>query len=132
MQRPAPGNFLGQPANDLFILTDCDGSGAEGVHGMSDVAGEAAALRRWLFDAVLPLWWQIGADGVIKFLSKAGGLVIEDSPNNVSAFTGTVSGFGGANHTNHKQFMDLGSVTSAPGQAKRSSFPRSGQSWGTV
>ncbi len=31
---------------------------------MSDLAGEAAALKRWLFDAALPLWWQEGADRV--------------------------------------------------------------------
>jgi mannose/cellobiose epimerase-like protein (N-acyl-D-glucosamine 2-epimerase family)/glycosyltransferase involved in cell wall biosynthesis len=29
---------------------------------MSDLAGEAAALRRWLFDTALPLWWKVGAD----------------------------------------------------------------------
>ena len=42
--------------------------------------------------------------------------MIEDSPNNVSAFTGAVSGFGGANHTNHKQFIDLTSVSFTSGQ----------------
>lgn len=31
---------------------------------MSDLAGEAAALRRWLFDIALPLWWEVGADRV--------------------------------------------------------------------
>src|SRR5439155_23429205 len=31
---------------------------------MSDVASEAAALKRWLFDVALPLWWQHGADRV--------------------------------------------------------------------
>ena len=31
---------------------------------MSDLAGEAAALRRWLFDIALPLWWRLGADRV--------------------------------------------------------------------
>lgn len=31
---------------------------------MSDLAGEAAALRRWLFDVALPLWWEVGADRV--------------------------------------------------------------------
>lgn len=29
---------------------------------MSDAAGEAAALRRWLFDVALPLWWEVGTD----------------------------------------------------------------------
>src|SRR5262245_24317515 len=30
----------------------------------SDIATEAAALTRWLFDAALPLWWELGADRV--------------------------------------------------------------------
>ena len=29
---------------------------------MSEVASEAVALKRWLFDEALPLWWQDGAD----------------------------------------------------------------------
>jgi hypothetical protein len=33
-----------------------------------------------------------------------------------SAFTGTVSGFGGMNHGNHKQFIDLTSVSFVSGQ----------------
>ena len=37
--------------------------------------------------------------------------MIEDLANNVSAFTGAVSGFGGANHTNQRQFIDLSSVS---------------------
>jgi hypothetical protein len=42
--------------------------------------------------------------------------VIEDLANNVSAFTGAVSGFGGANHTNHWQFIDVSSVSFTSGQ----------------
>jgi mannose/cellobiose epimerase-like protein (N-acyl-D-glucosamine 2-epimerase family)/glycosyltransferase involved in cell wall biosynthesis len=30
----------------------------------SDIAAEGAALTRWLFDAALPLWWELGADRV--------------------------------------------------------------------
>jgi mannose/cellobiose epimerase-like protein (N-acyl-D-glucosamine 2-epimerase family) len=29
---------------------------------MKPAAAEAAALRRWLFDVALPLWWEVGAD----------------------------------------------------------------------
>jgi mannose/cellobiose epimerase-like protein (N-acyl-D-glucosamine 2-epimerase family)/glycosyltransferase involved in cell wall biosynthesis len=29
---------------------------------MNDMVTEAAALRRWLFDVALPLWWDVGAD----------------------------------------------------------------------
>jgi hypothetical protein len=53
----------------------------------------------------------------MKFLSNGGGgPVIEDLPNKVSAFTAAVCGFGGANHTNHKQFIDLSSVSFTSGQ----------------
>jgi mannose/cellobiose epimerase-like protein (N-acyl-D-glucosamine 2-epimerase family) len=31
---------------------------------MSDLATEAAALRRWLLDVALPLWWEVGGDRV--------------------------------------------------------------------
>ena len=31
---------------------------------MSDIASETDALTRWLFDAALPLWWELGADRV--------------------------------------------------------------------
>ena len=31
---------------------------------MSDASKEAAALRRWLLDVALPLWWDVGADRV--------------------------------------------------------------------
>ena len=49
----------------------------------------------------------------VAFLSTgSGGLEIADTSANRSAFTGAVSGFGGVNHTNHKQFIDLVSVTS--------------------
>ena len=43
----------------------------------------------------------------------SGGLEIADTNANSSAFTGAIFGFGGVNHPNHKQFIDLVSVTSA-------------------
>ncbi len=56
-----------------------------------------------------------GGSANIVFLATASGgvLEIEDSANHASAFVGTVSGFGGTNHSNHQQFIDLVSVTSA-------------------
>jgi hypothetical protein len=58
-----------------------------------------------------------GGSANVKFPSNgSGGLVIEDSPNDVSAFTGAVSGFGGANHANG------GSVELGPART----FPRAG------
>jgi hypothetical protein len=50
----------------------------------------------------------------VTFLSSGnGGLEIADSPNfSTSAYAGTVSGFGGVNHANHKQHIDLFAVMS--------------------
>ena len=41
---------------------------------MSAVASEAGALRRWLFDVALPLWWNEGADHVEGGFHEAIGL----------------------------------------------------------
>ena len=52
----------------------------------------------------------------VKFLSNgSGGLEIADTQGHTSAFSGRVSGFGGSGHSNQAQFIDLISVTSAPG-----------------
>jgi autotransporter passenger strand-loop-strand repeat protein len=66
-----------------------------------------------------------GGTANVVFLANASGgvLVIEDSQNNSSAFTGTVSGFGGVNHANHAQFIDLVSVTYAAGLITSSYVP---------
>jgi hypothetical protein len=50
----------------------------------------------------------------VRFLSDgSGGLQIADTVGHTSAFSGRVSGFGGSGHSNHLQFIDLVSVTSA-------------------
>jgi len=41
---------------------------------MSNVASEAVALKRWLFDVALPLWWKEGADRVGGGFHEAIGL----------------------------------------------------------
>src|SRR5262249_11975558 len=54
------------PANNGRCAPQRDDLGLsliEAAH-MSDLAAEAAALNRWLFDVALPLWWQQGADRV--------------------------------------------------------------------
>jgi hypothetical protein len=56
---------------------------------------------------------QAGGTANVSFLSTGiGGLAIEDTSTNSGAFTGTVTGFGGASHANHTQYIDLVSVTS--------------------
>ena len=52
-----------------------------------------------------------GTANVVFQSNGSGGLDIADTNANAITFTGTVSGFGGVNHTNHKQFIDLISVT---------------------
>jgi hypothetical protein len=50
----------------------------------------------------------------VNFLSNgSGGLKIADTQSHTSAFSGSVSGFGGSGHSNKAQFIDLVSVTSA-------------------
>jgi mannose/cellobiose epimerase-like protein (N-acyl-D-glucosamine 2-epimerase family)/glycosyltransferase involved in cell wall biosynthesis len=43
---------------------DCRDPSAGKAAGMSEVVREATALRNWLFDEALPLWWEDGADRV--------------------------------------------------------------------
>jgi hypothetical protein len=71
------------------------------------VSGGAVVVGNGIVDVLS------GGSANVAFLSNgSGGLEIEDSANNASAFTGKVSGFGGPGHANHKQFIDLVSVTS--------------------
>ena len=55
--------------HDLNLLRRCpcaDGADTRSCPAadMSDVANEGAALKRWLFDVALPLWWEDGADRI--------------------------------------------------------------------
>ena len=85
------------------------------------VSGGAVVVGNGLVDVLS------GGSANVKFLSNgSGGLEIADSPGNVSAFTGTVSGFGGVSHSNHKQFIDLTSVDFASGQIHLSYTSASG------
>ena len=50
-----------------------------------------------------------GGTADVTFLSTGtGGLEIEDTHANPTAYSGVVSGFGGVGHANHTQFIDLG------------------------
>jgi mannose/cellobiose epimerase-like protein (N-acyl-D-glucosamine 2-epimerase family)/glycosyltransferase involved in cell wall biosynthesis len=57
-------------AKGLSASNDYPASGGNDVRSsietaaMSEVTAEAAALKRWLFDAALPLWWERGADRI--------------------------------------------------------------------
>jgi hypothetical protein len=73
-----------------------------------------------------------GSASVAFVATGSGGLAIDDTNVNSSTFGGRVSGFGGANHTNHKQFIDLVSVTSAPNTISLSYVPAAANTSGTL
>jgi len=74
-----------------------------------------------------------GGTANVAFLSTAsGGLELADTDANSSTFTGRVSGFGGVNHTNHKQFIDLVAVTSVANTISFSYAPAAGSGTLTV
>jgi len=57
-----------------------------------------------------------GIADVVFLSTGSGGLKIADTGVAPIAFTGAVSGFGGVNHANHMQFIDLIGVTFHSGQ----------------
>ncbi len=58
-----------------------------------------------------------GGTADVTFLSTGtGGLEIEDTHANPTAYSGVVSGFGGVGHSNHTQFIDLGRVAYSAGE----------------
>ena len=72
------------------------------------VSGGAVVVGNGIVDVLS------GGSANVAFRSTgSGGLEIADTHVNSNAFTGAVFGFGGSNHTNHAQFIDLVSVTSA-------------------
>ena len=100
---------------------------ASGMGGVVEIAGGAAVsgsavqIGNGIVD--------VGSGGTanVAFLATGtGGLLIADVSGSISAFTGTVVGFGGVNHANHKQYIDLVSVTSAPNTISLSYLPASG------
>jgi hypothetical protein len=72
------------------------------------VSGGAVEVRNGIVDVLSG-----GTANIVFVTNDSGGLAIADSSGQTSAFTGTVSGFGGATHTNHNQYIDLTSVSSA-------------------
>ena len=91
------GTFIASGAGSLLEIT-----------GGAVVSGGTVKVGNGIVDVLS------GGTADIVFQSNgSGGLEIADTNANPSAFTGTVSGFGGVNHANHVQFIDLVSVTSA-------------------
>jgi hypothetical protein len=81
------------------------------IVGGAVVAGGAVVVGNGVVDVLA------GGSANIAFLSPGnGGLEIADTFANPTAFSGTVSGFGGVNHANHAQFIDLLGVVFSAGQ----------------
>ncbi len=75
------------------------------------VAGGAVKIGNGVVDV------RSGGTANVAFLSTgSGGLEVADTVANPNAFSGRVSGFGGASHTNHAQFIDLVGVAFHSGQ----------------
>ena len=53
-----------------------------------------------------------GTASVFFTPTGSGGLIIADTSGSTAAYTGTVSGFGGMNHANVTQFIELANVSS--------------------
>ena len=91
-------------------LASGSGSLVEIVSG-AVVSGGAVKVGNGIVDVLS------GGTANVAFLSTgSGGLEIADTLASTSAFTGVVSGFGGANHANHDQFVDLVGVAFNSGQ----------------
>ena len=88
------------------LIASGPGSLVEIVSG-AVVSGGAVKIGNGIVDVLS------GGTANVAFLSSgSGGLEIADTQSSPDAFTGVVSGFGGPSHNNHKQFIDLISVTS--------------------
>jgi hypothetical protein len=91
------GTLFASGSGDLVEITNgavVNGGIALIGNGVVDIAGSSGESVRFLSDG-------------------SGGLQIADAAGHASAFSGRVSGFGGSGHSNHLQFIDLVSVTSA-------------------
>ena len=112
--------------NSGTLIASGPGSLVEIVSG-AVVSGGAVKVGNGIVDV------RSGGSASISFLSTgSGGLDIADTLGSTSAFTGVVSGFGGANHTNHVQFIDLVGVAFNSGQITSSYVPAGGSGTLTV
>ena len=84
---------------------------ASATSSLLDIAGVVSGGGVKIGDGMVEV--ESGGTANVTFLSTGtGGLEIADTASDPTAFTGTVSGFGGVSHANHAQFIDLLFVTS--------------------
>ena len=84
---------------------------ASGAGSLIDVFGVVTGGVTKIGNGVVDFEGSSGEN--VTFLANgSGGLVLADSVADPTAYAGRISGFGGANHANKVQFIDLASVTS--------------------
>jgi autotransporter passenger strand-loop-strand repeat protein len=84
---------------------------ASGAASLIDVFGVVTGGVTKIGNGVVDFEGSSGEN--VTFLANgSGGLVLADSVADPTAYVGRISGFGGANHANKVQFIDLASVTS--------------------
>jgi hypothetical protein len=106
-------------ASGLGTLIEIDSGGV--------VSGGAVTLGNGVVDV------HSGGSANVAFQATgSGGLEIADTNLNSSTFTGNVSGFGGANHSNHKQFIDLVDVAFASNTISMSYVSAASHTSGTL
>jgi hypothetical protein len=71
-----------------------------------------------------------GTANVFFAPTGSGGLIVADMSGSPAAYNGTVSGFGGVNHGNHAQFIELANVSF--GASLASSYISTGPNSGTL
>ena len=91
---------------------------ASGASSLVDIASGAVVSGGLVEVGSGTVHIESGGSANVAFLATASGgvLEIDDAANSATAFTGSVSGFGGVNHGNHHQFIDLASVSFASSQ----------------
>jgi hypothetical protein len=100
----------GNVSNGGTLLAAARGGVVEVTDG-GVVSGAAVVVGNGLVEM------QSGGSADVSFRAGgSGGLLIEDSQSKPTAFGGHVSGFGGAAHGNHVEFIELSSVTFSAGQ----------------
>jgi hypothetical protein len=88
---------------------------ASGAHSLVDiVSGAVVSGGVEIGNGIVDV--ESGGSANVTFVSGSGGLLLGDSLSNPTAFSGSVSGFGGTNHTNHGQSIALTSVKFSAGE----------------
>jgi autotransporter passenger strand-loop-strand repeat protein len=98
---------------------------ASGAGGLIEIAsgGFVSGGSAVIGDGTLAIHASGNNEKVVFQADGSGGLMLDDRAGHATAYAGRVSGFGGDNHTNTSQFIDLVSVTFSAGKIGSSYTP---------